>query len=118
MAAAAIAGGLEAAAAAFRRDDADGSAERVQRFAGFSTMESVPNLQQGTTGWTRAQAPRELGGKHLHVCQVGARMFIQMDPVAIPPLEHFMRKRRLAVSQRRDCGLRMCSVRWIVRGSL
>lgn len=86
MAAAAIAGGLEAAAAAFRRDDADGSAERVQRFAGFSTMESVPNLQQGTTGWTRVQAPRELGGKHLQVCQVGARMFVRMDFEAIPPL--------------------------------
>ena len=89
----AVAGGLEVAAAALRGDDSSSSshAEPEQRFAGFGALESVPDLKQGTSAWKRVRTPTQLGGKELRICQTGARLFIELDDEAIPPIAHFMR---------------------------
>ena len=89
----AVAGGLEVAAAALRGDDSSSSshAEPEQRFAGFGALESVPDLKQGTSAWKRVRTPAQLGGKELRICQTGARLFIELDDEAIPPIAHFMR---------------------------
>ena len=85
-----VAGGLEAAAVALRRDSTeDTELEPQQPFAGFD--DSTPDLEHGVNDWKEVRVPQELGGQTIRVTQRGARLFVLIDQDAIPPLAFFMR---------------------------
>ena len=67
-----VAGGLEAAAVALRRDSTgDTELEPQQPFAGFD--DCTPDLEDGVDKWKEVRVPQELGGQTiLHRCRASA----------------------------------------------